>query len=218
MRTKEAAHDYRYFPDPDLAIFEIDPELITTVGQQISLKPQDLRLQMQERFALPEKSVELLLQEPWLTAFFMQCAGIYTDYKKLFNFISGPLLELVNAQGSSFSSVNVSPVHFVKVIQMVDGVLLNNLTSKEVLRTILFKDDDPQKVAEQLGVIQVSNEDELLAKVDAVIKNNPKPVSDFRNGKEQAVMFLIGQVMKEMKGKSNPKVLRELFERRIKNG
>lgn len=218
MRTKEAAHDYRYFPDPDLVIFEIDQELITAVGKQITSKPQELRVQMQEKFALAEKNIELLLQDPWLTAFFMECASGYADYKKLFNFISGPLLELVNAEGNSFLSIKVSPAHFVKVIQMVDGALLNNLTSKEVLRTILFNDEDPQKVAERLGVIQVSNEDELLAKVDAAIKNNPKPVSDFCNGKEQALMFLVGQVMKEMKGKSNPKVLRELFERRIKNG
>ena len=217
MRTKEEAHDYRYFPDPDLVIFEVDQAYIEDARAQLPPMPEVLKAKLRDSYGLSSNQSELLLQEPWLVAFFMAAVDLASDPKKLYNFMAGPLLECVNAAGKGFSDVRISPVHFAGIVRMLEEGQLNNLTGKELLRQLVFTDGDPRTAAAQKGLIQVSGENELQAIVETVIKNHPKPVSDFLQGKEQALMFLIGQVMKEMKGKANPKVVRELFERRIRD-
>lgn len=218
MRTKEEAHDYRYFPDPDLVIFDVEETEIQRVQRQIVQHPQELRSVLVGKYGLSAKQASFLMQEPWLSQFFVGTAVLYADPKKIYNVLSGHVMECVNSSGKEFSSIVMSPQHFVTVLSMIDSGSLNNLTSKELIKKILFDGGDPQSVAQQSGLIQISGEDQLIGLVDRVIKDHPKPVADFINGKEQALMFLIGQVMKEMKGKANPKVLRDLFERRIHNG
>lgn len=216
MRSKEEAHDYRYFPEPDLLDFTVPAAVCEQEKNQVGEMPLQKRQRFLDQYGVSEKEADILIAYKELTVLFEESLGFLAEPKQIMNWLLGPFLEQLNVLPEKFKSVAISAQNFTKIIKYFLEGKLNNLAAKKVLALSIATNKDIDAIIQEEKLVQVSNEDDLIGFVDEVIKENPKPVSQFLEGKEQAVMFLVGQVMKKSKGKANPKVVRDIFERRIK--
>lgn len=215
MRSKEGSHDYRYFPEPDLVRFSVSDEDISRQKELIGELPAVKRERFMKDYSLSEQESELILSSPFLGGFFEECLLKTDKTRKVVNWITGPLLETVNNKKMELSDLKVSAGNFVNLVEMVDRGEITNLTAKAILSNIIGKDADPKEIVKEKGLSCVSDEGELTGFVDKVIAENPRAVGDYRAGKSQALMFLVGQVMKQTRGKADPNKLKEMFKAAI---
>ncbi|UCD14801.1 MAG: Asp-tRNA(Asn)/Glu-tRNA(Gln) amidotransferase subunit GatB [Candidatus Omnitrophota bacterium] len=216
MRTKEEAHDYRYFPEPDLLDFFVPQELIDRQAKFVGERPLEKRVRFIEKYQLPEREVDVIISNIWLADFFEEAVKVYSEPKEISNWLLGPFLEQLNNLAGDVGRIKISPANFSKIVKYFSQGKLNNITAKRVLCAVIATDEDIDKVIEDQGLHQVSDQEQLSGIVEEVISSNPKPVNDYLEGKQSAIMFLVGQVMKKTKGKANPKVVREILEGRLK--
>jgi len=216
MRSKEEAHDYRYFPEPDLLDFFVEEEFIENEKQFVRELPQDRHKRFLNQYKLQELDVDVLISEKFLADYFEEAVKEFNEPKKICNFIIGPFLEQVNAFPDRFQSVKLSAKNFSKIVKYFSNGLLNNLTAKKVLVLCISNNRDIDEIIKNEGLSQVSAEGELNGLVLEAIKESPKAVKEYTEGKVQAIMFLVGFVMKKTKGKANPKVVKELLEKTLK--
>jgi aspartyl-tRNA(Asn)/glutamyl-tRNA(Gln) amidotransferase subunit B len=217
MRTKEEAHDYRYFPEPDLCDFSVSQEIVDKEKEYIGELPLYKRKRFLSEYSLSENEVDILISNKWLADFFEEACRLFNNPKKISNWLVGPFLELVNSLPDKFKEVKISPQNFSKIVEYFCKGALNNLSAKKVLSLSLTTNDDVDKIISEGELMQVSGEEQLAKFIEETIKNNPKPVKEYLEGKQNAVMFLIGQVMRKTRGKANPKVVKELLEKSMKN-
>ncbi len=216
MRTKEEAHDYRYFPEPDLGDFIVDDILIESQKEYIVELPVAKRERFIKMYGLSDKEVDILISDLSLANFFEEANKQLFQPKSIANWILGPFLELVNSLEGGMDKVELSPYNFSKIVQYFLEGKLNNLAAKKLLALSIRNNKPIDEIIEEEGLSQVSKEDELIAFVEESLKENQRAVNDYLGGKQQAVMFIVGQVMKKTRGKANPKVVRELIERKLK--
>jgi aspartyl-tRNA(Asn)/glutamyl-tRNA(Gln) amidotransferase subunit B len=216
MRTKEEAHDYRYFPEPDLLDFLVHDEFIEKEKAEIKELPLAKRIRFLKEYALCEKDTDILLSDVWLASFFEEACRVFNQPQKISNWLLGPFLEQVNLLPQGLGAVKISPQNFAKVVRYFSEGKLNNLAAKKILSLTVATNGDIDVVIEKEGLAQVSAEAELESFVQEVIKESPKAIKEYLEGKNQAIMFLVGAVMKKTKGKANPKVVRELLEKQLK--
>jgi len=216
MRTKEEACDYRYFPEPDLVDFVIEEELIEKEKEFVGELPYLRRERFKKDYSLSEKEIEVLISQKKLADFFEESYKFFPQAKKITNWIIGPFLELVYKLEGGWQSVKISPKKFAQIVEYFSSGKLNNLGAKKVLALALTTDEDIDRIIEKEGLAQVSLEEELERFIEEVIRENPKPIKDYKEGKKGALQFLIGQVMRKTKGKANPKVVSSILERRLK--
>lgn len=217
MRTKEEAHDYRYFPEPDLVNFVIGKDMIEEQEKCIPELPLERSRRFEAEFGLEAKDVEVLVSHKWLADFFEKSVVHFAQPKQIANWIIGPLLELVNSLEGGLAAVKMDASGFAKLVNYFSQGKLNNLTAKKVLTAALTTGRDVDKIIEEQSLTQVSDESQLLEFVQTAVSQNPKAVDDYRSGKESAIMSLVGRVMKKTGGKANPKVVKEMIEKMIKN-
>ncbi|MFH1767751.1 MAG: Asp-tRNA(Asn)/Glu-tRNA(Gln) amidotransferase subunit GatB [Candidatus Omnitrophota bacterium] len=223
MRVKEEAHDYRYFPEPDLADFVVDKAMIENEKKSIEELPLDKYERFRKEYGLrdgglSDGEINTLISNKWLANFFeASVKEAKGDFKNVANWILGPFLEITNSFGGDYSMVYITPTRFAKIVSYFVEGKINNLAAKRVLAICLKDGGGVDAVIEREGLSQVSSHDGLYSYIDEAVSQNPEAVSDFLQGKRQAVMFLVGQVMKKSKGKANPKVAKELLEARLKN-
>jgi aspartyl-tRNA(Asn)/glutamyl-tRNA(Gln) amidotransferase subunit B len=217
MRTKEEAHDYRYFPEPDLVTYTISKEDIDFEKNQIPELPAKKRLRFAKNYSLGQKETEVVISSLILSVLFEEAVKNYNNPKKVCNWVIGPLLEVLNSKGIAYEAIKIKPANFAKLVKMMDEGKITNLIAKEVLSGIIDNDADPEAIVEKKGLLCVSDEKELLKLVKEVITDNPKAVQDFRGGKGESLMFLVGQGMRKTKGKANPNLLKELFSKELSN-
>lgn len=216
MRTKEEAHDYRYFPEPDLVCFNLQENEIQKEKDNLGELPGQKRERFNAQYKLEPKELEVFISSPELADFFENCTKQYSQYRKVVNWILGPFLGALNEKGIELKDVKVTPENFAALVKMVNEGKITNLVAKDLLSDIMERGGDPEKIVEEKGLASVSGKNELEGIVDEVIKENPKPVDDFKQGKKKAVMFLVGQVMKKTRGKANPGNLKEIFLDKLK--
>ncbi len=216
MRRKEEAHDYRYFPEPDLVDFKIEEEWIERERSLIGELPLTRKKRILKDYQLQEEEVDVIVSSRWLADFFEKACSYFKDYKKIASWLIGPFLEIFYTEGSDWSKIKITPKSFSKVVEYFSTGKLNNLGAKKVLAKIFTNNADVDKVIEEEGLAQVSGEEELIKFVEEAIVANPNPVNDYLRGKQQAVMFLVGWVMKKSRGKANPKVVREMLEKKLR--
>ncbi len=216
MRSKEEAHDYRYFPEPDLPPFIFSDSDIEDIRKSLPELPQDRIKRFVAAFALSEKDSLILVSDKQLADFFEKCVNSFNEPKKIFNWLSGAVLFQMNSRGVAFSGLNLSPERLIKLIRLVEDATISNLAAKEVLAEMIDKGSMPEDIVREKNLAQVSNLDELNVVVEEVVASNKKSVDDYLSGKENALMFLVGQVMKKSSGKANPKVARQLLAERLK--
>lgn len=217
MRSKEEAHDYRYFPEPDLLDFSVSDEFIEEQKQLVEELPLKRRARILAEHKLSEKEIDVIMANRILADFFEQTVMALPKPQDISNWLLGPFLEKVNSLEGGFDSVKISAQNFAKIVKYFIEGKLNNLTAKKVLSIVITTDEDPDLVIEREKLVQVSGEDELNDFVEEAISQNKAAVEEYLGGKQQAIMFLVGQVMKKTKGKANPKVARQMLERRIRS-
>jgi len=219
MRSKEDVHDYRYFPEPDLVPFTLGKDFIKRLKDGLPKEFYAQRIQRYLGYGLALKEAEAIASSPTsIGIVFDKCLKGHTDKaKEIYNWIVGPVQAYANEKQKGISDLNIEPQELDKLIQYVATDKLSNLAAKDVLFISLDENKKIEQVIQEKGLAQVSDESELEKIVKKAIRENPKPVNDYLSGNENAIMFLVGQAMKLSQGKANPKIIKEMISRRIKN-
>ncbi|MBN2982638.1 MULTISPECIES: Asp-tRNA(Asn)/Glu-tRNA(Gln) amidotransferase subunit GatB [Cohnella] len=216
MRSKEDAHDYRYFPDPDLVRLHIDDEWKARVRASIPELPDARQARYTQQYGLPSYDAGVLTASKKLADFFEESLKYTSDAKASANWIMGDLLGYLNANGLELDDVKITGQGLGEMIGLIEKGTISSKIAKTVFKTMLETGGSPQKIVEEQGLVQISDEGAIVAIVDAVIARNPQSVEDYRGGKDKAIGFLVGQIMKETKGKANPGLVNKLLLERLK--
>jgi aspartyl-tRNA(Asn)/glutamyl-tRNA(Gln) amidotransferase subunit B len=217
MRSKEEAHDYRYFPDPDLVQVVIDDEWKERVKATIPELPDARKARYTAEYGLPAYDAGVITSSKKLADFFEDSLNYTKDAKTVSNWIMGELLGYLNANNLEIDDVNITGKGLGELLGLIEKGTISNKIAKAVFKDMLATGKSPQQIVEEQGLVQISDESAIQEIVDRVIANNPQSVADFKAGKEKAIGFLVGQVMKETKGRANPGLVNRLMMERLKN-
>jgi len=217
MRSKEEAHDYRYFPEPDLVPFMIDASVVEKTRKTLPELPPEKINRFINDYKLSAYDAGVLVKDKELTFFFEACVKEFNNPKKITNWMAGILKQELNARKISISEAKLSIAHFIELIKKVEDGTLNNLVGKDVLVLMLDTGKSSSAIIQEKGLTQVSDDDTLNKIIDQVLAENVALVQEIKSGKESATGFLIGQCMKKTQGKANPKKIGELIKGRIQN-
>jgi len=217
MRTKEEARDYRYFPEPDLPPFIIKSEKIEKIRRTIPELPREKMLRFTKDYGISEYDARILVMNKKDAEYHEACLKAYQDLNKkgMVNLLIGTLLSEANARNTASAELGVLPSRLTELIEFVDRDQISNLTAKSVLTEMIDTHISAAEIIKKKNLIQISDTASLDAVVEEVIKENPKSVEAFKAGKENAIMFLVGQAMKKSQGKANPKAVQEILKRRL---
>jgi aspartyl-tRNA(Asn)/glutamyl-tRNA(Gln) amidotransferase subunit B len=215
MRSKEEAHDYRYFPDPDLIVMELSDEWREQIRSTIPELPDARRTRYVSIYGLPEYDAAVITASKQLADFFDESLQFTTDAKSVSNWIMGDLLAYLNANNLELSEVKITGKGLGEMIGLIEKGTISSKIAKTVFKSMIESGKDAQAIVEEQGLVQISDEGAILAIVDQVLANNPQSVADFRAGKDKAIGFLVGQIMKETKGKANPGLVNKLITDRL---
>ena len=216
MRTKEGAQDYRYFPEPDLPPFTISRELKESIKNSLPELPKAKEARFIKEFSLSEYDAHILTSEKEIADFFQSCFAILPEAKIIANWIQSSLLSELNKRNLNLSELNISPAEFINLIKFVQQGKLSNLVAKGVLTEMIDTKKSPEEIIKKNNLIQISDEGELDRIINEAVADNSQSVDDYLNGKENAIMFLVGQVMRRSKKKANPKVVLEVLKKRLR--
>ncbi len=215
MRSKEDAQDYRYFPDPDLTPISISDEFLEEIrGRQPEFRTEKMK-RYRETFELPDYDIEIITGSKHMADIFESTVALGAQPKKVSNWLMVETLRILKERELDPEDITFSPAHLAKLISLTDSKAINSTVAKEVFEVMFAEDIDPETYVEEKGLKMVSDEGALRKTVEEVIAANPQSVEDYRNGKDRAIGFLVGQTMKAMKGKADPasvnKLLKELL-------
>lgn len=215
MRSKEDAQDYRYFPDPDLTPISISDEFLEEIrGRQPEFRTEKMK-RYRETFELPDYDIEIITGSKHMADIFESTVALGAQPKKVSNWLMVETLRILKERELDPEDITFSPAHLAKLIALTDSKAINSTVAKEVFEVMFAEDIDPETYVEEKGLKMVSDEGALRKTVEEVIAANPQSVEDYRNGKDRAIGFLVGQTMKAMKGKADPasvnKLLKELL-------
>ncbi|MFH1710599.1 MAG: Asp-tRNA(Asn)/Glu-tRNA(Gln) amidotransferase subunit GatB [bacterium] len=216
MRSKEEAHDYRYFPEPDLVPVEPDKKWVDEIAKTITELPGAKKSRFMKDLGLPELDATVLTFDKALADFFEECLKIYKNAKNLSNWTIGDLTAYMNAKKIGIKDINISSAQFVEMLSLIDKGTISRNSAKAILIKMLDDGRSVNDVVAELGATQISDESELIKMITDVIKNNPRSAADYKGGKEAALSHLIGQVMKATKGRANPETLKKLLIEELK--
>jgi aspartyl-tRNA(Asn)/glutamyl-tRNA(Gln) amidotransferase subunit B len=217
MRSKEQAHDYRYFPDPDLVPFHVEESLIDSIKTQMPELPREKFQRLMTEHKLSDYDAMVLVQDKKVSDFFEACVKQYPDAKKICNWITSVLLKEVNERKIAIDNMKLTPQGLVGLIKKVEENVVSNLVGKEVLGFMLDSGKGADEIIAERGLAQVSDDSALEKVLDEVFAAHSDVVAQVKQGKQSAAGFLVGQAMKKSQGKANPKKLGELIARRIAN-
>ena len=215
MRSKEDAQDYRYFPDPDLTPVFISREFLEEIrARQPELRTEKMK-RYREEYDIPEYDIEIITGSKHMADLFEATVSLGAQPKKVSNWLMGETLRLLKEKEMDPEDIRFSPEHLAGLIALTEEKAVNSTVAKEVFGVMFEEDIDPRRYVEEKGLTTVSDEGALRRTVEEVIAANPQSVQDYRNGKEKAIGFLVGQTMKAMKGKADPgsvnRLLKELL-------
>ncbi|WP_028609456.1 Asp-tRNA(Asn)/Glu-tRNA(Gln) amidotransferase subunit GatB [Paenibacillus harenae] len=216
MRGKEEAHDYRYFPDPDLVRLHISEDWKASVRATIPELPDARKARYTADYSLPPYDAEVITSSKKLADFFEESLAFAKDAKAVSNWIMGDLLGYLNSNGLELSDVQMTGQGLGEMIGLLEKGTISGKIAKTVFKAMLETGKLPQQIVEEQGLVQISDEGAIAAIVSQIVEANPQSVEDYRAGKEKAIGFLVGQIMKETKGKANPALVNKLLLERLK--
>lgn len=212
MRSKEDAQDYRYFPEPDLVPIRISDEWLAQIrARQPELRTQKL-IRYKKEFDIPDYDAQIITSAKKMADLFEATTAICKKPKKVSNWLMVETMRLMKEHEMEAEELMFSPKHLAELIDLTDKGAINSSVAKEVFEKIFLEDIDPLQYVEEHGLKTVHDEGVLRTVVEKVIKENPQSVADYRGGKEKAMGFLVGQTMKEMKGKANPAAVNQMLK------
>jgi len=215
MRSKEEAHDYRYLPDPDLVPLVIDGEWVEAVKKSLPELPDARKERYVRDYGLPGYDAGVLTNTRELADYFEDCLAGYGNPKTVSNWVMGDLSRLLNAKSMDVADCPVRPGQLAALLRLIDGGTISGKIAKGVFDEMFETGKDPEAIVKEKGLLQISDEGAIATAVDEVIAKNPKSVADYRAGKEKAIGFLVGQVMKATRGKANPDLVNRLLKEKL---
>ncbi len=212
MRTKEEAHDYRYFPDPDLIPVRLKKENIKEIKNSLPELPDQKFERYIKEYSLTEYDADVLVSDKDLAEFFENAVSNYSKNPKMIaNWILNELLGKLNEKGINISESPVSPEHIAELVELIDTGVISGKIGKEVFEEVFKTKKSPKQIVEEKGLKQVSDEGEIRKIVEEVVNSHPNEVEKFKAGNTKLMGFFVGQVMKATKGKANPKIVNKIL-------
>lgn len=215
MRSKEEAHDYRYFPDPDLVPLSLADEWVEELRKTLPELPEARQKRFVKDYGLPEYDAGVLTASKPLADYFEACVKLFNQPKTVSNWVMGELLRELNNSGTEVRQSPVTPERLVSLLEMVDKGTISLKVAREIFPELYASGKAPEQVVQEKGLTQVSDEAVLEKIIDEVIAKNPAQVTQYRGGKEQVLGFLVGQVMRASGGKANPGKVNELLKKKL---
>ena len=215
MRSKEEAHDYRYFPEPDLPPLEVSSEWIESIRLTLPELPEERKQRLLEEYGLPESDAGLLAQSEHLARYFEETAKRSRNFKAANNWIKGEVLRQVKEERGDLATLKVRPIALAELIVLVDEGKVSGSAAKRVFERMAKTGETAKKALLTEGLGQIEDVDTLVAAVELVIAGHADVVETYRAGKTSALSFLVGQVMRQTNGKANPKRVKELLSERL---
>ncbi len=218
MRGKEEAHDYRYFPEPDLVPLIVDEAWEEEMRRELPELPVQKMERFLNEYGLPRYDVEILTGDKALAAYFEETVKLFPEPKTVSNWMMSEFLRELKNSNASPSQSPLKPAHLAGLLALIKDNVISGKIGKEIFPEIYREGADPASFIKERGLVQITDADALARTIDEVIARHPKEVGEFRSGKEKLLGFFVGQVMKETKGKANPKLLNELLTERLRHG
>lgn len=215
MRSKEEAHDYRYFPDPDLVPLQLEKDWIGGFRGTLPELPAVRAARLAREYALPEYDVNILISSRGIADYFEACVKLFNQPKTVSNWVMGELTRELNNSGADISASPVSPERLVSLLQMVDNGTVSLKVAREIFPEIYCSGKTPEQIVNERGLTQMSDESEIEKIIEEVLTRSPVQVAQFKEGKQQVLGFLVGQVMKASGGKANPGKVNELLKKKL---
>ena len=211
MRDKEDAQDYRYFPEPDLAIINVSDEMIDSIKKTLPEMPEVRYKKYVEEYKLPEYDSKILTSSKYLSDLFEKATKICNNPKSVSNWIMTEVTRILNEEEKEPSQIPFTAEQLGKLILLIDKGTVSSKIAKKVLEELFKNPQDPENIIKEKGLTQISDEGAIKEVVQKILEANPQSIADFKAGKNKALAFLVGQAMKETKGKANPQMLNKMF-------
>ncbi len=215
MRSKEEAHDYRYFPEPDLAPLELDASWIATLRDSLPELPHEKTLRFMMEYQLSSDEALQLTSNLAMASYYTECAREAGNPRAALNWITGDLAYALKNSGKEIEDCPLAPERLAALIRMVDVGRISGKIAKTVFEEIYHSGEEPSAVLSRLGLIQISDEASLAAAIDKALAANPRQLAEYRSGKDKLFGYFVGQVMKETKGQANPQLLNDLLKKKL---
>ncbi|WP_438600255.1 Asp-tRNA(Asn)/Glu-tRNA(Gln) amidotransferase subunit GatB [Faecalibaculum rodentium] len=215
MRKKEGAVDYKYFPEPNIFPIQLDEAWIRDIQDSMEELPAARRARFMKDYGLGEYDAQVLVADPAMADYYEEAAKTAKDAKKTANWVIGDLSAALNRDNRTFANAGVAPEHLAQLVNLVADGTISGKQAKTVFEDMLSSGKEPAKIVEEKGMKQVTDEGAILALVTEVLDANPKSIEDYKAGKDRAIGFLVGQVMKKSRGTANPKRTNELIREEL---
>lgn len=217
MRSKEEAHDYRYFPEPDLVPIEISKEWINEVKETIPELPHEKKIRYQEEYGLNEDDIKVLIDDRNMAEFYESVVRIGGNPKKAANWLIGPVTAYLKENKTDILNSCMMPQQMADLLKLIESGIINESIAKaEIINDVLSSGTDPEKIIEEKSLAQISDESEIKKVIQEIINESPKQFEDLKSGKEKIRGFFVGQAMKKTQGKASPQIVNKLLDELIK--
>ncbi len=216
MRDKEDAQDYRYFPEPDLVAIRLSDEYIESIRKNLPELPESRKKRYLEEYKLTEKEAKMLTASKYMSNLFEAALKICGNAKAVANWLLSDVSRILNEKEIEPDQIPFTAEQLAKMIMLIEKGTISSAIGKKVLEELFENPKDPEKIIEEKGWIQISDEGAIKEVVMRILENNAQSIIDFKAGKDRALGFLVGQAMKETKGKANPKMLNDMFLEELK--
>lgn len=217
LRSKEEAHDYRYFPEPDLVPLVISRERVEEIRSQLPELPDARKARLMASYNLPAYDAEVLTSSKALGDFFDATVTLYPEAKTVSNWMMSELMKYLNANNLEIQEIPLTPKDLADLLKLIDQGTISGKIAKTVFEEMCATGQPPEKIVREKGLIQITDEGAIAQVVAEVIAANPQSVADYRAGKEKALTFLVGQVMKATRGKANPEAVNRILREKLRS-
>ena len=211
MRTKENAEDYRYFPEPDLVAIKLSDEYIENIKNNLPEMPESRKKRYMEEIGLSEKDANALTSSKAYSDIFEKAGKICGNYKAVCNWLTSDIARILNEKEMEPEQIPFTAEELAEFVKIIDNGEISTKIGKTVLEEMFENPRSPKKIVEEKGLLQISDEASIRKVVEDVLSKNPQSIIDYKNGKDKALGYLVGQAMKETHGKANPQLLNKLF-------
>ncbi len=215
MRTKEEAHDYRYFPDPDLVPIVVNDEWIEKIRKDLPELPDEKRKRFVKQYKIPEYDAGVLTSSRPLADYYEQCLEMFPHPKSTSNWIMSDILRVLKRDDKEIMDCPVTPKHLTDMLKMIENRTISSKIAKTVFEEMYSSGIPPVEIVKKKGLVQISDEDSILKIIQDVLNKNQVEVEAYRNGKTKLLGFFVGQVMKETQGKANPALVNKLLKENL---
>jgi aspartyl-tRNA(Asn)/glutamyl-tRNA(Gln) amidotransferase subunit B len=217
MRSKEEAHDYRYFPDPDLMPVVVEENWKNELASRLPELPETRRNRFVSQYTLPKYDAEVLTSSRELADYYEKVLSVTDDYKSASNWVMTDILKVINDEKITVNECPVSAENLGKLIKLINNKVISGKIAKEIFPVMLKTNSDPNSIVKEKNLVQISDTGEIENVIDKILAGNQKQIDEFLSGKDKVLGFFVGQIMNEMKGKANPQIVNDLLKSKLES-